>query len=136
MAKVRAGLEFYEPHEDGIPAAIVPAIEDGDVVDLVAYAFGSRQMRTRTGMARLLNHDFVVDRVFFSDESVEVFADAFAWLKGACRGVVVIDWQLGPPLLRDLPALRSSCRATTERLRETFERPNPYPTLQFCKGDS
>lgn len=135
VANVVAGPSFYEPHEDGTPAVIVPAMEEGHLVDLVACAFASRQMRTRTGVARLLGYDRVVDCTFFEDETVEVFADPFAWLKGLCEGVVVIDWQLGLPLLRDLPGLRCTCRATLERLHEAFERPNPYPTLTLCKGD-
>jgi hypothetical protein len=134
IARVIAGLEFYEPHEDGVPALIVPAVEQGEIVDLVACAFGSRLMRTRCGIARLLGHDHVVDRTFFSNEQVEVFEDAFAWVKAAGEGVVVIDWQFGPSLLRDLPALRCAHAETATRLRDAFVRPPPYPPIHLNHG--
>jgi hypothetical protein len=134
VARVLADTEFYEPHEDGHPALIVPAIEQGCLVDLVACAFGSRLMRTRCGIARLLGLDHVHNRTFFADEQVEVFADAFAWVKAGCKGVVVIDWQVGHWPLRDLPAIRCADAATGKRLRDAFVRPNPYPPIHLDHG--
>jgi hypothetical protein len=134
IARVIAGQEFYEPHEDGVPALIVPAIEQGEIVDLVACAFGSRLMRTRQGIARLLGLDHVFNRTFFADEQVDVFADAIAWVKAAGQGVVVIDWQFGPTPLRDLPGLRCADAATGKRLRDAFVRPPPYPPIHLNHG--
>ncbi|MEI6202216.1 MAG: hypothetical protein WCP68_09715 [Enhydrobacter sp.] len=134
IAKVIAGQEFYEPHEDGVPALIVPAIEQGCLVDLVACAFGSRLMRTRYGIARLLGLDYVFNQTFFADEKIEVFTDAFAWLQGACQGVVVIDWQFGHWPLRDLPAIKCADANTGKRLRDAFVRPNPYPPIHLQHG--
>lgn len=134
IARVLADEEFYEPHEDGDPVIIVPAVEQGEIVDLVACAFHSRQMRTRCGIARLLGLDHVFNQTFFADEQVEVFADAIAWLKGGRKGVVVIDWQVGHWPLRDLPALRCADPATATRLRDAFVRPAPYPPIHLNHG--
>lgn len=125
---VQAGLEFYEPREDGTLSLIVPAYEGPELVDLVACAFGSRQMRTRHGIASLLGFDWI-EWAFLGNEPLQVFDDAFSWMRAEARGVVVLDWTDAPYLLREVPALRCESEETAERLVRAFERPRPYPPV-------
>ena len=128
LATVIAGPEFYEPDEGGTLAAIVPAFERSGLVDLVACSFVSREMRTRKGIASVLGHEWI-ERAVNNMDALTVFDDAFTWLRGRCRGVVVIDWNDAPRLLREVPQLKCQSRRTADLLAEAFERPLPYPPI-------
>jgi hypothetical protein len=128
IAAVIAGPQFYEPDEGGTLAAIVPAFERSGLVDLVACSFLSREMRSRKGIASVLGHEWIARAVDTMD-ALTVFDDAFTWLRGLCRGVVVIDWNDAPRLLREVPQLRCQSRRTADLLADAFERPLPYPPI-------
>ena len=125
---VIAGQAFYEPDEGGTLAAIVPAFETTGLVDLVACSFVSRQMRTRKGIASVLGHEWI-ERAVSNMDGLTVFDDVFRWLRGRCRGVVVIDWKDAPRLLREVPRLKCQSRRTADLLAQAFERPLPYPPI-------
>jgi len=63
-----------------------------------------------------------------------VFDDVFTWLRGGCRGVVVLDFETAPRLLRDVPSLHCESRVTADRLIEAFEWPLPYPPVLLSNG--
>lgn len=128
IAPVIAGQEFYEPDEGGTLAAIVPAFEKTGLVDLVACSFVSRQMRTRKGIVSVLGHEWI-ERAVSNNAQLMVFDDVFRWLRGLCRGVVVIDWTDAPRLLREVPELKCQSRHTADLLAEAFERPLHYPPI-------
>ncbi len=133
IAKVSTGPEFYQPDEGGSWAAIVPAFEEGRIVDLVACSFATLQMRTRKGVASVLGHEWI-DHAKLGLEPLKVFDDVFGWLYGHGRGVVVLDWKDAPRLLRDVPSLHCESRETADRLIEAFEWPLPYPPVLVSNG--
>lgn len=144
---VSAGPEFYQPDDAGVLAAIVPAVEGPEdpyiegpgtegpgIVDLVACSLATRAMRTRRGIAAVLGHARIDDAVL-GNQPLNVYDDALSWLRGGCRGVVVLDWPAAPLLLREVPALTCESRATAERLGAAFERPRPYPPILVHHGE-
>ena len=134
---VVAGPEFYQPDEEGHMSAIVPAFEHVSgglcIVDLVACHFGTREMRTRRGIAAVLGHEWIED-AFLGNEPLRIYDNALTWLRARCRGVVILDWQAAPHLLRNVPALQCESEDTAQRLQWAFERPNPYPPILVRNG--
>jgi hypothetical protein len=133
IAHVSAGREFYQPEEEGELAVIVPAFEGPLLVDLVACSLATRAMRSRFGIASVLGHDWIADA--FLGTPLSVFDDALTWLGGGCRGVVILDWQDAPLLLREVSALHCESERTAGRLTEAFERPRPYPPILVRNGE-
>lgn len=134
LAGVTAGPEFYQPDEEGTVALIVPAFEGPHLVDLVACNFATRAMRTRRGIATVLGHAWIED-AFLGNQPLAVYDNALTWLRGGRRGVVILDWQAVPRLLREVPALNCESPATAQRLVEAFERPRPYPPVLVHNGE-
>ncbi len=132
---VSAGLEFYQPDDEGHMAAIVPAFEGPCIVDLVACHFGTRQMRTRKGIAAVLGFDWIED-AFLGNEPLRIYDNALTWLRAKCRGVVILDWQAAPDLLRNVPALRCESEDTAQRLLWALERPRSYPPILVRNGET
>ena len=124
---------FYQPDENGKLAAIVPAFEGGDLVDLVACSFATRAMHTRKGIATVLGFDWIEDACLGLQPLI-VYDNALSWLHHRCRGVVVIDWTAASRLLRDVPAIQCESDATAAALKAAFERPNPYPPIYVHDG--
>ncbi len=138
VASVDADETFYQPDEEGILSAIVPAYEDvrgrPTIVDLVACNFATREMRTRKGVATVLGHD-LIENACLGCETLNVYDNALTWLRGKCRGVVIVDWQAASDLLRDVPGLCCESPATAQRLAAAFERPRPYPPILVHNGE-
>ena len=134
VASVEADEVFYQPSEEGILSAIVPAYEGPRIVDLVACCFATREMRTRKGIASVLGHEWIEDS-FLGNEPLKIFDNALTWLRGKCRGVVVLDWNDAPLLLREVPALHCESDLTAQRLVRAFERPRPYPPVLVHNGE-
>ena len=138
VASVEAGESFYEPSEEGVLSAIVPAYEEVEgratIVDLVACCLATREMRTRKGVASVLGHEWIEDS-FLGNEPLKVFDNALTWLRGKCRGVVILDWNDAPFLLREIPEILCESQATAQRLVWAFERPRPYPPILVRNGE-
>ena len=132
---VACGPEHYHPDDEGPLAAIVPAFEGACFVDLVACHFATRQMRTRRGIASVLGHDWIED-AFLGNEPLRIYDNALTWLRAKCRGVVILDWQAAPHLLRNVHALQCESEDTAQRLQWAFERPNPYPPILVRNGET
>jgi hypothetical protein len=113
--------------EAGMAAVIVPACEDGAVVDLVAQCLAGGPMLSRLGLARLLGAD-EVERARDSDDPLPVFGDAVAWLRGHGRGTVIVDWHRAPARLDGVRVLL--CRETLAPvLHRATRRCRPLPTI-------
>lgn len=128
IGAVSAGPRHYQPDPDGTCALIAGAYEDGALVDLVATSVTSLAMRCRRGDARLLGFD-IIERAREHDCPLIVFDNACAWARHRGLGVVIVDWNRGPELLRDVPRLLCKSPAMALRLKRAFERPRPYPEI-------
>jgi hypothetical protein len=120
------------PDEAGHQAVIVPAVEDGIVVDLVAQGLNSGRMLSRLGAATVIGSD-EIGRARQSDDALIVFNNAMAWLHGHTRGVVVLNWQEAGRELEGVETL--FCRKDlAERLHEATRRCWPVPTIAVAGG--
>jgi hypothetical protein len=79
------------PGEPGAPALIVPACEDGKIIDLVAQGLTSGRMLPRMGIAAVIGAD-EIEIAHEHGQPLLIFSNAMSWLKSGCRGVVIIDW--------------------------------------------
>jgi hypothetical protein len=121
-----------EADEAGHQAVIVPATEDGAVVDLVAQGLNSGRMLPRLGAATVLGSE-EIERVRQSDDPLIVFNNALLWLRGHTRGVVVVNWQIAGQELEGVETLL--CRNDlAERLHEATRRCWPVPTIAVAGG--
>jgi hypothetical protein len=122
--------DTYRParsDEVGHQAVIVPATENGAVVDLVAQGLNSGRMLSRLGATTLLGSD-EIERARQSDDPLIVFANALSWLRGHTRGVVVVNWKEAGRELEGVEALL--CRKDLAgRLHEATRHCWPVPTI-------
>lgn len=87
--------ETYRPADGGEAAraaVILPAIEDGGIVDLVAQGLNSGSLLTRLGAASVIGAD-EIERARSTEQPLYIFASPLAWLRGGGRGAVVVDWR-------------------------------------------
>jgi hypothetical protein len=113
--------------EAAMAAVIVPACEEGAIVDLVAQCLASGRMLSRLGLACLLGAD-EVERARDSDNPLPVFGDATAWLRGHGRGTVIVDWHRAPARLDGVRVLL--CGETlAPALHRATRRCRPLPTI-------
>lgn len=113
--------------EPGMAAVIVPASEEGRVVDLVAQILGDGRMLARLGLVDLLGLD-TLETARSNGEPLLVFGDVLAWLRGNGRGVVMLDWHHAHRHLDGLAALLCSER-TAPSLHRATRRCRPTPTI-------
>ena len=122
--------DTYRParaDEDGHQAVIVPAVDDGIVVDLAAQGLNSGRMLSRLGAATVIGSD-EIELARQSDDALIVFNNATSWLRGHTRGVVVLNWQEAGRELEGVETL--FCRkGQAERLYEATRNCWPVPTI-------
>jgi hypothetical protein len=121
-----------EVDEQGHQAVIVPAAEDGAVVDLVAQGLNSGKMLPRLGSAALLGVN-EVQSARHVERPLIVFSNALSWLRGHTRGVVVVNWQGAGRELEGVETLL--CRSElAPRLQEATRHCWPVPTIAVAEG--
>jgi hypothetical protein len=127
--------DTYRPaqsDEAGHQAVIVPATEDGAVIDLVAHGLNSGRMLPRLRAAAVIGSD-EIERVRQSDDPLMVFNNALSWLRGHTRGVVVVNWKEAGRELEGVETLL--CRKElAERLHKATRRCWPVPTIAVAGG--
>jgi hypothetical protein len=114
--------------EAGKAALIVPAFEQGVLVDLVAEDFQSRRDFTRLGAAYALGAD-EVELARSTGKRLLLFDSVFNWLRADCRGAVVLDWKQA---LHELNGIRTVycnqalARQVYSSTRRSFSPPEIY----------
>lgn len=96
-----------------VPAFVIPAIEDDELLDLVAW-------HPKTGRLASLNRHVGVligPVAPTADEPLLVFPDPLAWLAACRRGAVIVHESLARPFLLDQPALQAADVAHGESLQ-------------------
>jgi hypothetical protein len=121
-----------EADEKGHQAVIVPAAEDGAVVDLVAQGLNSGKMLPRLRAAVLLGLDEVCS-ARDADRPLIVFSNALSWLRGHTRGVVVVNWQEAGRELEGLETLLCH-KDLAGRLHDATRHCWPVPTIAVAEG--
>jgi hypothetical protein len=124
--------ETYRPaidSETAHAALIVPAVEGGGVVDLVACTVTPQRMRSRLGVAAVVGLE-EIEAARDTGSPLLVFDDTFRWLRGGARGVVIVDWKRGVREIDGLSILMCSA-SLAPRLRDATRRCWPRPTIAF-----
>lgn len=117
--------------EPGMAALIVPACEEGAIVDLVAQRLGDGHLLSRLGAVDLLGWDelqIARDR----RSPLLVYRDVLTWLRGQGRGTVILDWARAHRHLDGLGTLLCSERSALLLHRAT-RRCRPAPTIGILR---
>lgn len=117
--------------EAGMAAAIVPACEDGAIVDLVAQTLGDGRLLNRLGLVDLLGWD-ELQKARDSGDPLLVYGDVLTWLRGHARGAVLLDWRRAHRHLDGLATLLCSARIAPFVHRAT-RRCRPLPTVAVLR---
>jgi len=117
--------------EAGMAAAIVPACEEGAIVDLVAQGLGDGRLLSRLGLVDLLGWD-ELQKARDSGDPLLVYGDVLTWLRGQGRGAVFLDWRGAHRHLDGLATLLCSVRVAPLLHRAT-RRCWPLPTVAVLR---
>jgi hypothetical protein len=127
----------YQPGE-GFPHTILPVVEDGVLVDLVAFRSGAPDdwlLRTGHGFALGLPDGmagYVRAEKDFWENSAHLFSNPLDWLRGGGSGICVLDW--GSPEIYRLDMLAHvtvSDAATGQLLKQALCRPVRLPRIEL-----
>lgn len=108
-------IPAWDPHaaaDETVPALVIPALEDGDLVDLVAWHPKTGRLASLDRRAGLL-----AGPAPEPDAPLVVFADPLPWLAACRAGVVVVHENLARPFLLAQPAIQAADVAHGEALQ-------------------
>lgn len=89
--RVRKVGPFYEPDPQGAWAVIVPVVDFGELVDLLAFhPREPARWRLRRGALGMLGADALTDQLL--GEPLFVFRNVLSWLQASTAGVVILNW--------------------------------------------
>jgi hypothetical protein len=141
MRTDRAPWGFAHVHIDGArywPApggdsSFVFACEHGPrLLDLVACRMADRCVATRTGHGYILGRGWV-DRAKARGERLIVHADPLGWLHRGQVGAVVVDWTVGPQLLKDVGGILAADESLAVRLYHALAYLGMFPAIDFSR---
>ena len=112
-------------------AAIVPACEEGAIVDLVAQSLGDGRLLTRLGLVDLLGWD-ELQMARDSGDPLLVYGDVLTWLRGHGRGLCSWTGARAHRHLDGLATLLCSER-TAPFLHRATRRCRPVPTIAVLR---
>lgn len=120
----------YRPADRDEPATaafVVPAIADGAMVDLAAQSLALCGIKSRLGAAEVVGAA-EVEEARESGEPLYVSASLPQWLRGGCRGCVIVDWRRAAHAL-DGVRIFLCAEAAAPRLRELTRNFFPAPLV-------
>jgi hypothetical protein len=113
--------------EGGRAAVVAPAGDEGLITDLVAQPLPSGRAVTRLGIAAVVGAD-EAEAARDAGEPLNVFNNIISWLRGDCRGVVVLDWRRAVGTLEGITTLQCSPSIADTAYRAT-RRSWPVPQI-------
>jgi hypothetical protein len=124
------------PAETGKPALVVPVIERGEPIDIVAFR-SSQPARWwwRIGVGGLLGHD-VLNRDIWPGDELAVVSTPIAWISAAGEAVCILDWDLPDHELspmRDFHGIHCDTPILASRLRKRLAQPRKVPPISVPK---
>ena len=124
---------FYEPSQQaGDAALIVPVLDDGELVDLVACRLSDRRIATRCGNARVLGGEWI-DAAVEKGWLLPLHSDPCGWLCNGRRGAVIVDWSRASAILDGVEALVCTSRSLAARVHATTRRMIRPPRIHFVQ---
>lgn len=125
--------DFWQPASHGPRCAVIAAIEEGIILDLIAFDPAAPDVWfIRTGNAWALGMDAVteVSRSWNGGELL-LHPTPLDWLKARGVGACVVNWtDDARRALRDLPAINVSSPKIAQALRLELSRPPRLPEIQ------
>jgi len=120
--------------EPGASALIVPACEDGKIIDLVAQGLTSGRMLPRMDVATVVGAD-EIEIARERGQPLLIFSNAMSWLKGGCRGAVIIDWRQAGHSLDGTEVIHCSISIAGEIYKAT-RRCWPQPRIRVPESEA
>lgn len=142
MAQVELSTAIFTPAPEGagVRAIVVPSMDEGETVDLVA--FQARGWRCRIGDAVLLGtgplnraHDALDERAGqlrrgAPAPELRLFARPIEWLRASGDGLVVLDWQRFPRRVDPEIVLVCPDAALADAVHATYRYPHGRPATR------
>jgi hypothetical protein len=132
--------DIYEPAEDGTDHIALAVLEDGALVDIVAFTVDDPQgwaLRTGNGWA------LGVDNIRYAqggwgeaDSTLRMCATPLDWLRAGCEGACIIDgysWQASSEV-RNVKSLEVDSPAMARALRLQLSKPPQIPEINVKRG--
>lgn len=127
------------PDPEGKPALVVPVMEYGEPIDIIAFHTGQpARWWWRDGIGSLLGHDLLTRCVWPGDE-LPVVSTPLAWIVAGGEAVCILDWDLPDheiSPLRDFYGLQCDSQILASRLRKRLAQPRKVPPISFPKETS
>lgn len=126
VALIRRHGPFYEPDTGGTPAVIIPAMDGGDLADLVAFT--PRQLgrwQVRLGGCPLLG----IDNLGIWSAPLHLWRTPLAYLRAGLQGVVVLSWPAAIPRLTCCSELIAEDIDHGREIRRRLTRSNALPKI-------
>lgn len=114
---------FFEFGPQGERAVIIPALDGGEVADLVAYRRG--RVWVRLGACPLLG----LDNLGVWSEPMHVWRTPLGYLRAGLHGVVVLSWPAAIPLLRSCSELIAEDIEHGNEIRRRLSAPPATPAI-------
>lgn len=123
-----SGLTYDPVPHGGASALIVPVIERGEVIDLVACRLSDRRIATRCEIGSALGLDRIAAATCASGRLL-LFTDPLSWLMSHYCGAVLLDWRRVPFLLDGIPEIVCESASLARRVHATTRRMARPPRL-------
>jgi hypothetical protein len=118
----------FDFDEGGGWSLILPELQDGEIVDLIAVTTSQpRTLTTLRGAAAFLGEE-ALERDRLLDDQLLLYDNPLLWLRDACEGGVVVSLDPLPSLLEG-PRLIAHSLPLAERLVKALTRPRPKPRI-------
>ena len=126
LACVRSHGPFFEFDKDGTPAIIMPALEDGEPVDLLAFMpHRPHQIRVLLGSCPLLG----IDNMGVWSEPLHLWRTPLGYLRASLRGAMVLSWPAAIPLLTCCSEIIAEDVGHSAEIRKHLTRPVALPKI-------
>lgn len=121
------------PDDDGFPAMVVPVIERGELLDVIAFrTVEPARWWWHLGVAEMLGYDELNCSVWPGDR-LRVVSTPLDWIAAAGEAVCVLDWSLSDheiSPMRDRAGLDCDSPMLAARLRKRLAQPRRVPPIR------
>lgn len=125
------------PDDDGFPAMVVPVIERGELLDVIAFrTVEPARWWWRIGVAEMLGYD-VLNCIVWPGDRLRVVSTPLDWIAAAGEAVCILDWSLPDHELspmRDRAGLDCDSAMLAARLRKRLSQPRRVPPISVAAG--
>ncbi|MBB4642353.1 hypothetical protein [Rhizorhapis suberifaciens] len=127
--------DFWQQEESGKPMLVVPLIEDGQTIDLIAFdPLDPNGWYLKTGHGFALGAEAITDAVQgwdASDQRLRMHATPLDWLRSGCDGCCVVQWtDEARAEVRHVRTLEVSSPTLARALRLELTRPPRIPEIE------